>query len=630
MFLTYFRLLIFVLMITFIASSYSAHSQVIWEDYQGNSRITGTSGQDLPGPFYANGTGTSTDRLNALRTISANAGNAVRTGTSTSINYATSNLTLCNLDSDTAGTGAACQADAQGRVIYAVLRLPNAGNYSFSLAHDDDIDLDFSTAYASTNYRTASYDVPIGEASEYTANDTTYESLAGTVSAPTANSCVLVRLYWNNVGGINHLRLRWTRPNNRGNGTTTEVIPATYYMPPGTTTGCGGSITTTARSLTLNKSVGATGRASDDDQFMVAITNALGTTSLASATTSGAGTGQQASTGAIFVNAGTTYRLIDTMASGSAFTLAAYTPSIACTMNGASATTTSISTGVWSITVPATGVSNQQFICTITNSRASRQLQLRKSWSNAVVGHAVTLPATAGFSSNTAAFNSVANAASETDNGTTITVLTGAGTLKAEAFTNGTASMYRSQLSCTDGTLSGTNGQQDNQLSIGSTGSTIVCTYSNTYIPPLVVSKTSIPYWDPVNFTNSPKLIPGALVDYIITVTSPSDYTVDPNSVVVIDKLPPEVKLFVNNIGGTPAGPAAFTAGTTGLTYNFIALSSTGDDIDFSNNDGASWAYSPTPDGDGIDKNVNSVRIRLKNSMAPSSTFTIRLRARIE
>lgn len=601
-------------------------AQVAWEDYQGNSRVNA----DYPGPFYANNTGTSADRINALRTISANPSNATRTGTSADINYSTASLTLCNTDADTTDATAACQFDAQGRVIYGVMKLPFSGNYSFSLAHDDDIDLDFSTAYASPNYRTASYDVPIGTAASYTSGDTSYENLTGTVNAPSANSCVLIRLYWNNAGGINHLRLRWTRPISNGSGTTTtEIIPAVQFMAPGTTTGCTGSVTTTSRSLTLNKVIAATGRAAAADQFTVSVLDNAGTTVLASASTSGSGTGQQVSTGAMFVTAGVTYRLTDAMASGSTFTMAAYTPSIGCLLNGSNYTATSVSTGVWTITVPATGT-NQQFVCNITNSRASRQVQLRKSWVGANVGDAVTIPPTTNFSTNSTALNAVANTATEIDNGTVFTVLTGTGTLSGETFTTGLASRYNSVLSCSAGTLVGTDGKVGGQLTIGTTGATIVCTYTNTYFPPPTVTKASAPYSDPVNGTTNPKMIPGALVDYTITVTSAPGYTADANSNFVFDPLPSETQLFVNSIGGTPAGPVNFTAGSSGLTFTYTSLSSATDDLDFSNNGGTSWTYVPTPDANGVDSAVTNIRINPKGSMAASSTFTVRFRTRIE
>lgn len=601
-------------------------AQVAWEDYQGNTRVNA----DYPGAYYQNNTGSSADRINALRTISADQSNAVRTGTSASINYPATPPTLCNSDSDTNDSTTACQIDAQGRVIYGVMKLPYSGNYSFSLAHDDDIDLDFSTAYASPNYRTASYGVPVGTASAWTTDDTTYENLAGTVNAPSANSCVLIRLYWNNMGGINHLRLRWTRPISNGStSTTTEIIPAAQFMMPGTITGCTGSVTSASRSLTLNKIVGTAGRASAIDQFTVSVLDSAGTTVMASASTSGNDTGQQASTGAMFVTAGATYRLSDAMATGSGFTMAAYVSTIRCLLNGSSYTATNISTGVWSITVPATGA-NQQFVCDITNSRASRQVQLRKSWVGANVSDAVTIPATTGFSANSTALNAVANTATEIDNGTVFTVLTGTGTLTGETFTSGFASRYSSVLSCTDGTLVGTDGKIGGQLTIGTTGATVVCTYTNTYFPPPTVTKTSAAYSDPINGTTNPKMLPGALVDYTITLTSAAGYSADANSYFVFDALPSQTELFVNSIGGSPAGPMSFTAGSSGLTFTYSNLSSLTDDLDFSNNGGASWTYVPTPDANGIDTAVTNIRVNPKGSMAASSTFTLRFRTRIK
>ena len=608
----------------------SAQADVNWEDYQGNTRVDVTGNQDFPGASYDNSRGTPAERIAALRTISSNPANAVRTGTSTVIDYRASDNILCNLDADTAGTGAACQADAQGRVLYAVLKLPYRGEYSFTVAHDDDIDLDLSSAYGASDYRGASYDIPISPGVPFTANDVSYEALAGTVNAASDNSCVLLRLYWNNVGGINHLRLRWIRPSSSGSiFSTTETIPASALMTPGTTTGCtnaGNSNSTW--SLTVDKVIAATGRASAQDQFTVSIQ--AGPALLSAATTGGSGTGPQASTGATFIAANTTYRITDVMAVGSEFGLTAYTSSISCTVDGTPLTPTNISAGVWTITTPIITLTNQNYLCAITNTRASRQLQLRKTWVEAVPGHAVTIPPTSGFSTNTTALNAVADTANESDNGTIITVLTGTGTLEAESFTNGNATQYGALLSCSDGTLSGTDAQSANQLSIGAPGATIVCVYTNSFRPPLTLVKMSTPYWDPSNGTTNPKLIPAALVDYIISVASPNTYTTGPDSVVVFDNLPDEVALFVNDIGTSPPGPLAFSTGTSSLTYNFAGLASLTDDIDFSNNDGASWTYIPQPDANGVDAAITGIRVNPKGSMAAGSNFQIRIRAQIK
>lgn len=133
-----------------------------------------------------------------------------------------------------------------------------------------------------------------------------------------------------------------------------------------------------------------------------------------------------------------------------------------------------------------------------------------------------------------------------------------------------------------------------------------------------------------MNGTTNPKLIPGALADYTITVTSPSSYTVSANSIVVIDELPGSVGLFVNSIGGTPAGPIAFTPGTSTLTFSYSGLSSMTDDIDFSNNGGASWTYVPVPDASGVDSAITHFRILPNGSMPPGSSFNLRARGKIE
>jgi uncharacterized repeat protein (TIGR01451 family) len=338
----------------------AAAQGVRWEDYRGNDRVgtvyTGPAGA----PTFANNTGTGAARLNALRAIAANPANAVRTGTAADINYRAAANNLCNQDS-LATSAASCGVQAMGRVSYALIQFPQAGTYNVSIAHDDNVELGFSSDYANTSYRTASYDVPVGTVNDWTANEDTYVSL-GSFTAANANSCALVRMYWLNHGGINHARLRWTLP---GSGTP-AIIPSTAFRDPAATAsaiGCNGSITGNGTTITLNKVLGAP-RADASDQFTVQI----GTTSTAGtvreATTAGAGTGQQASTGALAVTTGTTYYLRDTMATGSASTLAgAYTTSIACTRNG-TAFTPAGTAPTWNVTPAA----NDQIVCAITNT----------------------------------------------------------------------------------------------------------------------------------------------------------------------------------------------------------------------------------------------------------------------
>ena len=611
-----------------------ASAQAQWEDYQGTATILGTSNQDKPGPNYNNNSGTFAGNIGALRTLAATPANATRTGTSALLDYGPNDFAFCNTSNsaagtsyDAAGTAAACQADAQGRVTYALIKFPAAGNYTFESAHDDEIDLDLSSDYTNTSYRTASYNLPVGTASSFTA-ETVFETL-GTVNSAVPNSCILLRLYWNNAGGLHFMHLRWDTPS-----AANQAIPAAQIFNPGvaaSSAGCAGAVTGTATSLVVNKIIGATGRTAAADQFTVGIlVNASGAV-VGTASTGGAGTGQQASTGAALINNGVTYRVTDAMAAGSASTLASYVSTIACTRAGTAFTPGGTAPN-WTV---ATTALNQQIICDVTNARGTATLQLQKTWVNAVVGNTVLLPATTGFASNTTVLSSIANTANETDAGTSISILTGeTGTLAAESFSTGTASAYGSVISCSGGTLSGSNGQTSNTLNTGSiaAGAAIVCTYTNTWRPPLTIAKSSAPFSDPINGLTNPKLIPGGFVTYTLLVSSPSAYAVDSNTVSVIDALPINTKLFVGDYGGAGSGPVSFVDGApvSGLAYSYTALNSVADNVDFSSDGGVTWGYSPTANASGVDTSVTHIRIRPQGGMSASRNFTLRFRCQIQ
>jgi hypothetical protein len=93
--------------------------------------------------------------------------------------------------------------------------------------------------------------------------------------------------------------------------------------------------------------------------------------------------------------------------------------------------------------------------------------------------------------------------------------------------------------------------------------------------------------------------------------------------------LPANLALFVGTYAPGP-GPLAFAAGSSGLSYSFTSLSNASDDLSFSNNNGASFTYTPVANADGVDPNVTHIRINPKGSMAPGSSFTINLRAMVE
>lgn len=153
---------------------------------------------------------------------------------------------------------------------------------------------------------------------------------------------------------------------------------------------------------------------------------------------------------------------------------------------------------------------------------------------------------------------------------------------------------------------------------------------SAVFKPGLAVAKTSIAFSDPQNGTANPKLIPGGLIEYTISVTSPPSYSVTSNTLVLTDPTPANSELLVTNIGGASSGPAAFGAGSSGLVYTFTSLSSSSDNIEFSDDGGVTWAYVPTANANGADPLVTTVQIRPQGAMAASSTATAKLRYRIK
>lgn len=383
-----------------------AGATVLFEDYAGASSVPSNT---ITAQTYQNLAASATAMAN-LRAISSNPANAALSGTGTAasgrlaanVDYSdlasngiTANtMTLCNAststdsgglgtlarDSSTAPTGISCTNHIQGRVVYALVRFPTAGLYTFSVADDDETDIDFSSDYTNTNYHGQSgsnpggavYDIPSGNAQGYTFNENTYVAF-GNVISQSANSCALMRFFWNNQGGRNYARLQWSATSGATTVVAQAIVPASAMFDPSlpaSSSGCTGSIQPSTPSITLNKLIG-NGRNNAADQFTVKIST--GGTTVGQSTTSGTGIGQQATTGAKAVVTGTTYTLNDAMASGSSSSLSAYTTSIACTATIAgvsSAVTVSGSSPNWTVT-PALG---QQIVCNITNTGPARPL----------------------------------------------------------------------------------------------------------------------------------------------------------------------------------------------------------------------------------------------------------------
>jgi uncharacterized repeat protein (TIGR01451 family) len=150
------------------------------------------------------------------------------------------------------------------------------------------------------------------------------------------------------------------------------------------------------------------------------------------------------------------------------------------------------------------------------------------------------------------------------------------------------------------------------------------------------VSKISSIIADPINGTTNPKAIPGATVEYLITVTNIGVDAAFADTVRVLDDGPADAKMCLIDRSG---GPVIFgdPGSNSGLTYQYGGslgvvgdLGVTTDDLEFSNNNGASFGYTPVDDGTGCDGNITDFRVNPEGAFAGGGNFTITVRYEIE
>jgi hypothetical protein len=253
------------------------------------------------------------------------------------------------------------------------------------------------------------------------------------------------------------------------------------------------------------------------------------------------------------------------------------------------------------------------------------RLTLRKQWSSAYVGDDANVTLTRG-ATVIRTLASDAGTSNELDTDTaSVPVVIGETLTLAETLAGTNVGLYAGTVACT--------GAADTNLANGltiATGETaIICTYTNVNRTPPVMTKSSVPVSDPVNGTTNPKYIPGASLDYTIVASNPGS-PVSADTVVIVDPLPPNLRLYVGDLSGSAGtGPVVFTNGapSSTLTYSYAGLANLTDDIDFSNNGGTSWTYVPVPSGvDGTDAAVNAIRIRPKGTMVFGGNFQVRFR----
>ncbi len=143
---------------------------------------------------------------------------------------------------------------------------------------------------------------------------------------------------------------------------------------------------------------------------------------------------------------------------------------------------------------------------------------------------------------------------------------------------------------------------------------------------PLTVNKTQVTVWDPIDLALLPKAVPGAQVDYTISVTNPLTQYAVAKFVSIKDAIPVGTKLYVGNLDSASGGPVVFSATLSNLVYTFTSLSNAVDSIEFSKDGGTSWTYSPVADSDGCDALVTNIRVSPTGNQGAAETFSIRFR----
>ena len=288
--------------------------------------------------------------------------------------------------------------------------------------------------------------------------------------------------------------------------------------------------------------------------------------------------------------------------------------------------------GSWTASVKGyEGVENTITHTRNTSFNVEGTITLGNTWGGtATAGDTVTLAISGGTSATAGS-----STAPATTTPATATSGAGATITLTEAYTVGVPGSYTSSLACskvTDSSTVAVTGTGFSRTIAMPADSSVNCTWDNSKTVPLTVVKLSAVYSDPVNGTVNPKAIPGAVVEYQVIVTNPAANPVDANTVFVRDPLPPELMLRVSDLGTAGSGPVSFSDGSpaSGMTYTFGTLANLTDDLQFSNDHGATWNYVPTPDADGYDGAVTGLRVNPKGVFSPNGgQFTLKFRAMV-
>jgi spore coat protein U-like protein len=141
----------------------------------------------------------------------------------------------------------------------------------------------------------------------------------------------------------------------------------------------------------------------------------------------------------------------------------------------------------------------------------------------------------------------------------------------------------------------------------------------------ILVATSSRTTWDPVNGTTAPKAVPLSRRRSILSVQNPDIVPLDSGSLMLSMPIPLSQTIALDGDGTGSSSFVSLTEGSpaSGLALTYTAPESTSDDVDFSNDGGLTWSYSPIAGSSTSAAEVNAVRLRPRGAMAAGSTFEI-------
>ncbi len=134
----------------------------------------------------------------------------------------------------------------------------------------------------------------------------------------------------------------------------------------------------------------------------------------------------------------------------------------------------------------------------------------------------------------------------------------------------------------------------------------------------VVLTRLDSVFTGPVAEPNDPDAVPAKVMTRTILATNLGSSAAEMDSTVMTDSIPPGAELIVADIDAPGAGPIQFRHGSpsSGLSYEFLGLGSSVDDLMFSDDSGDTFAYTPQPGSAGTDPNVTHLRVHPKGAFA--------------